>query len=66
LIRKPLIKNVLSPMYRAMFEPESGFLPQSREAAQRKRAPVGAPSFDANKAGQVSRLEKRTVVARAR
>ena len=55
-------------MNREIFGPESIFLPERREGAakrqgggRQKRAPEGA-LFEA----QVSRLEKRTVVARAR
>jgi hypothetical protein len=64
--RKLLIENVLSPMNREIFGLETNFLPDSREAPSKKEAPGGAPFGDTGTAAQVSRLEKRTVVARAR
>ena len=54
-------------MIREIFGLQTIFLPEIREApAQRKRGARRRPFRDAGAAAQVSRLEKRTVVARAR
>jgi hypothetical protein len=66
LNRKRLIENVLSPMNREIFGLEMNFLPEGREAAAKKRGARRRPFPEAGSAAQVSRLEKRTVVARAR
>src|SRR5271166_1622411 len=66
LIPMPLIKCVLSPMNREIFGPESIFLPASRERPRKQRGARRRPFGDPAAAAQVSRLEKRTVVARAR
>jgi hypothetical protein len=61
-IRNALIKNALLPMSREISELESI---SSLLAGKGKGAPDGAPLLTLS-AVQVSRLEKRTVVARAR
>jgi hypothetical protein len=63
-ISKTLIENALLPMNREISEPESI---SSLLAGNSKKGRPKAPLFrDAEAAAQVSRLEKRTVVARAR